>query len=691
MKKIENFLKLLKKSIINLIKRSFFMKKIDKFRRIKRFHLKKKTISPVIWINDTEGLILLRNNERFGFFGTITIIVLKGTIEILGYEFLEKNCEKAAFSEEITSFPDENPLEIFVKNAGFLNEEILGFLKQKFKESHQIIEDISQENQKEKFAIILFKSASHDFQGFYKENTEENIVKNPKILKFKIFPLKKKAIFSKQKKSIFPYKSSNSSQKPAISSQKPPISFNISHENLIDSIIKTLESFPKDSHIRTILIFGEKNTGKSTLCNYIINKLLSSHRKVAFLDTDLNKSFEFPASLTLYHVKKPVFFNRPCENQIKNSFRRNIVKFIGETSSGFFLEIFLKSLKNLSQKIAKSHENLENNDENLEITEENLENNENNDENRENNGKNRYKTEKETVFVINTQGYLKEIAEIVLLDIIRVLKPFFLISCGENAVYTTLKANSEGKLSLLKENSGFNIANFELFLIEKPRCEFRRFHLKNHLIYQYFVKKSLLKTSKREIPDKKWKLMEKLVKLPGKETPCYLNLSRFSHKFTLDITDKKVLFLNESPLISERFLCNFLEIPLINSIEFSIVALYKGENHWICEENSIEERDCIGFGYIQKVDFLKKNVEILLSEEFVNKGGINDIGLFVKSSLFGFSKEFYLGFYEEIMGFNEILEDFGEKTIEIPFVAERFEAIGEKAYVQRIANRRYNK
>ena len=97
------------------------MRKINKLRKLKlAFHstLVNKThdLPPIsepniFSINNELSLLLMKKDEKLSFYGQISLQVLKGEIEILGYK-ISKNSDILQFSQEISSFHDENPLEI---------------------------------------------------------------------------------------------------------------------------------------------------------------------------------------------------------------------------------------------------------------------------------------------------------------------------------------------------------------------------------------------------------------------------------------------------------------------------------------------------------------------------------------------------------------------------------------------------
>jgi polynucleotide 5'-kinase involved in rRNA processing len=55
----------------------------------------------------------------------------------------------------------------------------------------------------------------------------------------------------------------------------------------------------KFSNKTRILITGNKNTGKSTLCNFMVDQL-ASKQSVCLIDLDIGKGRGLPGSISLY-------------------------------------------------------------------------------------------------------------------------------------------------------------------------------------------------------------------------------------------------------------------------------------------------------------------------------------------------------------------------------------------------------
>lgn len=93
----------------------------------------------------------------------------------------------------------------------------------------------------------------------------------------------------------------------------------------------------------TAIVLGTVDSGKTSFCTYLINKVVREKRKVAVLDGDLGQSDIGPPSTVAYAiVSKPVtdLFNL----QAKNAF------FIGETSPGNATEKMIRGLTQLRKE-----------------------------------------------------------------------------------------------------------------------------------------------------------------------------------------------------------------------------------------------------------------------------------------------------------------------------------------------------
>ena len=79
----------------------------------------------------------------------------------------------------------------------------------------------------------------------------------------------------------------------------------------------------------TVLVCGAKGVGKSTLCRFLVNRMLSQHREVAYMDCDLGQpEFTAPGQVSLHLLQAPVV--GPPHANIR---RPQLAYFVGTTSS----------------------------------------------------------------------------------------------------------------------------------------------------------------------------------------------------------------------------------------------------------------------------------------------------------------------------------------------------------------------
>jgi polynucleotide 5'-hydroxyl-kinase GRC3/NOL9 len=117
-----------------------------------------------------------------------------------------------------------------------------------------------------------------------------------------------------------------------------PPSWSKAHEELL-----TLQSKPV-----TAMVLGTADSGKTSFCTYLINKLLNRERKIAILDGDLGQSDIGPPCTVAYaSISKPVtdLFNL----EAKNAF------FVGVTSPSKAVEKVLQGLTLLKEEILSNN------------------------------------------------------------------------------------------------------------------------------------------------------------------------------------------------------------------------------------------------------------------------------------------------------------------------------------------------
>lgn len=94
----------------------------------------------------------------------------------------------------------------------------------------------------------------------------------------------------------------------------------------------------------TVIVLGTVDSGKTSFCTYLINKLIGEKKKVAILDGDIGQSDIGPPCTVAYaFVKKPItdLFNLKAENAL----------FVGITSPNMVIEKVIEGLTSLKEEI----------------------------------------------------------------------------------------------------------------------------------------------------------------------------------------------------------------------------------------------------------------------------------------------------------------------------------------------------
>lgn len=430
----------------------------------------------------------------------------------------------------------------------------------------------------------------------------------------------------------------------------------------IQGFLKQIQLFPKD-YCKKVLIFGENGLENFLSTQTIINSLITHNiGEIGYINGD----FSSEGVIELFEMIKEVnVYNEGINKGIEADKRR----FIGEFQPYEQSRLFLQSIRDLVKSFEESP-----------LIKENTS-----------------FLNKGRILVIKTHDNIKEIGRLQLIDTIRAISPDYLISIGENQVFQCILMNIVNDMSLLEETP--RIPEYKLgqslFLLEnksKKSGIYRRKGKSDKALYQKLISKEnqdllynikenqLYKNSKEneELLYDNFLYNSALFDLPNIEIPCYLNLYRYSYHIKIPFGYIEVLFIKEI----ESLLVKLREIDLINNLKHSLICLYSGSY-----KGNLFEKDYKGICYVYNIDFNEKNIELWGSKEVL----LGEIGFFVKSQSFGFSREFYKGFYQETLLFNEGIEDLGGKAVEIPFLGEVFEgSIGEKPYIQRISAKRHN-
>ena len=125
--------------------------------------------------------------------------------------------------------------------------------------------------------------------------------------------------------------------------------------HFIETTKTLIDNISKDD---IIVLCGPQNSGKSTLCRYLINGILSSRKDVLHLDTDLGQSEFTPCGiLSLSHVCSPIlsppytnrteFVTSLAQDEHAPSRVTSIAHCIGAVSPSEFLKEYFEAVKSL--------------------------------------------------------------------------------------------------------------------------------------------------------------------------------------------------------------------------------------------------------------------------------------------------------------------------------------------------------
>lgn len=162
-------------------------------------------------------------------------------------------------------------------------------------------------------------------------------------------------------------------------------------KNSIEKIASNHNKYSSHRNFRTVLVCGEKNLGKTTLCQYMLNTLkqkTGAKDRVFFQETDLGQPiFTLPANITQVEITEMLQVNSPSTALLKNVIAS---KYFGDFSPE---ANFVKYQQSIIQVINKFELYM--------------------------------KTcgTKNNVLVINTHGYVKSFGTMILNDLIKTVSP----------------------------------------------------------------------------------------------------------------------------------------------------------------------------------------------------------------------------------------------------------------------------
>lgn len=106
------------------------------------------------------------------------------------------------------------------------------------------------------------------------------------------------------------------------------VPFTISHE-WAQAVDEVLASPPSTAGACPVLVCGAKGVGKSSMCRYLVNRMLNQYPKVAYMDCDLGQpEFTTPGQVSLHLLDSPVF--GPPHANLR---RPQVAYFVGNTTS----------------------------------------------------------------------------------------------------------------------------------------------------------------------------------------------------------------------------------------------------------------------------------------------------------------------------------------------------------------------
>ncbi|MEM2911311.1 MAG: Clp1/GlmU family protein [Candidatus Bathyarchaeia archaeon] len=176
-------------------------------------------------------------------------------------------------------------------------------------------------------ASVTLVSGKVEVFGYQLGNTSEVIIRDGKRMPFTV-----------EKTATFHLSIGENANVEEVYGSTIPQSWSKAHEELL-----TLKSKPV-----TAMVLGAADSGKTSFCTYLINKLLNKERKIVILDGDLGQSDIGPPCTVAYaFVSKPVtdLFNLEVENAF----------FVGVTSPSMNVEKVLQGLTFLKEEILSNN------------------------------------------------------------------------------------------------------------------------------------------------------------------------------------------------------------------------------------------------------------------------------------------------------------------------------------------------
>lgn len=277
-------------------------------------------------------IVLLNHPASYTVYKYVSIQVISGTVSINGYEITKNSKPLEVFSSEKTSLiavKTETYERIWKKReyASNLEQELVNITG-----SGLLSTKILQKFGNTTVAIFVKRNPfpfNVEFIRFY----------YPEALDFNLFK-----------------KSGTADNFYVPQSKGKPLHFGLDEENVaseINGLIRSTKVIESDNP--RIIVCGRRNTGKSTLLQFLLNKILSVYPCAYYLDTDPGQpEFTPPGVVSLTKVTKPVF-GPPFCHQLKPI----KMMFIGSVSPSY-IDLYTKSISELMELYDKdfAHEPL---------------------------------------------------------------------------------------------------------------------------------------------------------------------------------------------------------------------------------------------------------------------------------------------------------------------------------------------
>lgn len=473
-------------------------------------------------------------------------------------------------------------------------------------------------------------------------------------------------------------------------SSPPPsnlFTFPETYHELVKKIKNKTTEFREDDCLRRVLVFGNKNSGKSTISNFILNSLTSSFKNVYLLETDLGQSsFYLPGFVSLFQFKKGIFETDSafCPEQPKSKVElKNMAQFplekgennlsIGSNirvitnssldegkDKSFLINERLRLKKPIISFFCGEFSPINGPSEYLISIKKAL-----------NFYQNLQPAEKGPL-IINTHGFINNLGENLLFDLIHLTQAFWLVGMGQlpAKVLDFMNGRStEQRISFLEEE--YN---------SKKRFEF--VHLLREESGANKSRINFAKKRKRDLTLLAYLSAGRLIDQVKifKNPPETIEIFDFvPANWVFDLHS-----IHFFALENQRLTPLYTSKQIITILPFSLLAFYDqtvdNGNFWLS--------NCVGVGYVKDVD---PNKGLLYLVTPINEEIRRNIKVAVRSGEFGFSNAFYKDNRESSANIREMLEVMGEEQdlqYNQPFLMNGYGSLGGLVYTQKVSTKK---